>query len=208
MNICELHDYLYRTDGSSVKVIKKEIYRYLGYRNINPDETIDAITDELLKEAVPVLKPACLCEAFAVKQLPEKTDLGFTVVSSENLKTNLRDSHHIILIAATIGPMFDRLMIKYSKTSPLKEAILQAMGAMFIESFLDDCNEVLASTAQAQGYCLRPRYSPGYGDLPLSLQRDIFNTIRADRIGLTLCDSLLMMPSKSVTAIIGIEGNP
>ena len=55
---------------------------------------------------------------------------------------------------------------------------------------------------------LPPRFSPGYGDLPLSLQRDIFRVLDCPRkIGLTLNESLLMSPSKSVTAIVGL-GHP
>ena len=52
---------------------------------------------------------------------------------------------------------------------------------------------------------LRPRFSPGYGDLPLELQKDVFRVLDCPRkIGLSLNESLLMSPSKSVTAIIGI----
>lgn len=59
--------------------------------------------------------------------------------------------------------------------------------------------------AQAAGGDTRPRFSPGYGDLPLALQRDIFHALDcARKIGLTLNDSLMMSPAKSVTAIIGI----
>lgn len=53
----------------------------------------------------------------------------------------------------------------------------------------------------------RPRFSPGYGDLPLSAQREIFAVLDCGkRIGLMLNDSLLMSPSKSVTAFVGIGG--
>ena len=60
---------------------------------------------------------------------------------------------------------------------------------------------------QAEGKFLKPRFSPGYGDLPLEMQRDIFRVLDCSRkIGLTLNESLLMSPSKSVTAIVGIGG--
>ena len=54
------------------------------------------------------------------------------------------------------------------------------------------------------GLAVRPRFSPGYGDLPLALQREVFAALDCPRrIGLTLSDSLLMSPTKSVTALIG-----
>ena len=55
------------------------------------------------------------------------------------------------------------------------------------------------------GWGLRPRFSPGYGDFPLEYQRELLGVLdAAKRIGLTLTDSLLMAPSKSVTAVIGV----
>ena len=50
----------------------------------------------------------------------------------------------------------------------------------------------------------KPRFSPGYGDLSLEVQKEIFSLLDCPRkIGVSLGDSLLMTPSKSVTAIIG-----
>ena len=53
---------------------------------------------------------------------------------------------------------------------------------------------------------LRPRFSPGYGDLPLALQADVFWALDCtSKIGVSLSESLIMSPQKSVTAIIGIS---
>ena len=79
----------------------------------------------------------------------------------------------------------------------------QAIGAERIESLCD----AFCAEREAEGLRLRPRFSPGYGDLPLELQRDLFRGLDCSRkIGLTLNESLLMSPSKSVTAIAGIVG--
>ena len=64
----------------------------------------------------------------------------------------------------------------------------------------------MAELLKAEGVFLKPRFSPGYGDLPLSMQTDIFRVLDCPRkVGLTLNNSLLMSPSKSVTAIMGIH---
>ena len=66
------------------------------------------------------------------------------------------------------------------------------------------CNE-LAETYATEGLSLRPRFSPGYGDFPLEAQESVFKALDCHRkIGLALNDSLLMSPSKSVTAIVGL----
>ena len=81
--------------------------------------------------------------------------------------------------------------------------MFQALGAERIESLCDTfCNDM----NNELGVRLKPRFSAGYGDLPLEVQKDIFRVLDCPRkIGLTLNDSLLMSPTKSVTAIVGIE---
>lgn len=60
-----------------------------------------------------------------------------------------------------------------------------------------------------KGLYLRPRFSPGYGDFPLSAQKEILDGLEAGkRIGITLTEGYLMMPSKSVTAVIGVSRTP
>ena len=77
--------------------------------------------------------------------------------------------------------------------------IVQAIAATAIEQYIDD------ETA-SWGEKLLPRYSPGYGDLPLSVQPDFLAALDAQKtLGITLTETFLMIPSKSVTAIIGIQ---
>ena len=74
------------------------------------------------------------------------------------------------------------------------------MGSAAIEAFCDKLN----SSFENAEY-LRPRFSPGYGDLPLECQRNIVEFLQTKKnIGMSLTDSLMMVPVKSVTAIIGI----
>ena len=83
--------------------------------------------------------------------------------------------------------------------------MLQAIGAERLESFCDIfCRDISCEYNEK----LRPRVSPGYGDIPLSMQKEIFSALDCSRkIGLSLNASLLMTPTKSVTAIVGI-GEP
>ena len=82
---------------------------------------------------------------------------------------------------------------------------MQAIGAERIEALCDSLCEELKSSLKTEGKTSKPRFSPGYGDLPLSFQKDVFRVLEPEkRIGLTLNASLLMSPTKSVTAIIGI----
>lgn len=126
-------------------------------------------------------------------------------IASRNLAKNLNGCDKAIIFAATIGIGIDRLISKYSRLSPAKALCLQAIGAERVEALCNDFCEKMESEFQGKGESLRPRFSPGYGDLPLETQKMIFSLLDCPkRIGVTLGDTLLMSPSKSVTAFIGI----
>ena len=87
--------------------------------------------------------------------------------------------------------------------------MLQAAAAALIEEVCDELNEQLRLEAAQEGKSLRPRFSPGYGDFRLEHQTELFRILEVQkRIGVTLTEHLLMMPSKSVTAVIGISDMP
>ena len=88
--------------------------------------------------------------------------------------------------------------------NPVYASILQATGAMYIEELVDITNSEIKKIAEAAGLNTKPRYSPGYGDVPLQVQKDFFRLLPCTRIGLTLMDTLIMAPEKSVSAFVGL----
>ena len=123
---------------------------------------------------------------------------------SRDLARNLAGCKQVALLAATIGPQVDALIRRQSSLDPVYASILQATGAMFIEELVDLVNDEIKKIATAQGLKTKPRYSPGFGDVPLQVQKDFFRLLPCTRIGLTLMDTLIMAPEKSVTAFVGI----
>ena len=98
----------------------------------------------------------------------------------------------------------DIFAISCTVSNLAKAAMVQAAGAAGIESYVDQIEEGIRQDAKKRGWYLRPRFSPGYGDFALDHQKDIFQILECEkRIGLTLTEGNLMMPSKSVTAVIG-----
>ena len=123
-------------------------------------------------------------------------------VRSEQLAKNLQGCSKVLLLAATAGVGIDRLIGKYGRIAPSKALMFQAIGTELVEAICDAFSKEYEETYHC---VLRPRFSPGYGDLALETQKDIFAVLEpARKIGLTLNDSLLMSPSKSVTAFAGI----
>ena len=158
--------------------------------------------NECIEEATQTLSyKACYC-ILPVNISGNTIDFGAFNVNSEKLTINLKDCEKTVLFGATLGTNIDRLIMKYGKISPTKALFFQAIGATMIEALCDEfCNEIKSNL----NVNLKSRFSPGYGDLDLSCQKDIFKILNCSKnIGLTLNDSLLMSPTKSVTAFVGI----
>ncbi len=182
---------------------KREILRYSG-AGAGAVE-LDTLTRECLAELDGALTYKICWRTFDISADGTMLDLGFTKTASSALSKNLHGCDRIVLFAATVGIELDRLIARYSRVSPSKALILQAIGAERIEALCDAFCVEISELAKENGCSVCPRFSPGYGDLALSLQRDIFSVLDCSRkIGLTLNESLLMSPTKSVTAIIGI----
>ena len=184
-------------------VDQREWYRYMGARERSAQ--LDALADECRRMAEECFAPrVCYCET-PVRVEGDFVDLGFWSGESKSLSKLLRDCNRAVLFAATVGLEIDRLIAKYNRISPSGAVCLQALGSERVEALCDLFCEEMQERMQKNGEYVTRRFSPGYGDLPLEMQKDVFRTLDCSRrVGITLNDSLLMSPSKSVTAIFGI----
>ena len=194
---------IYTKNYPAPKLNERECLRYAGTTPQNVSAEERALFEACLTEVENKLTYKICWGRFPVKRGENNLDFSFLQTDSRALMKNLEGCEEVIVFAATIGLEIDRLIRRYTNLSPAKALFFQAIGAERIESLCDTFCEEL----KAEGLQLRPRFSPGYGDLPLELQKDIFRVLDCPRkIGLSLNESLLMSPSKSVTAIIGIGG--
>ncbi len=196
--------------------VYRGICRYLGYRNIVPDDAVrerisrnyraleDASDRRSVFRAFPVSFPA---EGAVRIGLSSSAD-GFTV-ESRDLCRNLKGCSEAVLLAVTIGPGPDMLVRRAGVSGMLDAAILQAAGAAMAEEYCEELNQsIIADEREKKRFC-RPRFSPGYGDFPLLFQKDFSRILNMPgAIGVSLTDNLLMVPSKSITAVIGIADTP
>ena len=136
--------------------------------------------------------------------LAPEVSFADVTLHSRDLSRNLAGCKQVALLAATIGPQVDAIIRRHSSLDPVYASILQATGAMFIEELVDLVNDEIKKIATTEGLKTKPRYSPGFGDVPLQVQKDFFRLLPCTRIGLTLMDTLIMAPEKSVTAFVGI----
>lgn len=182
---------------------RREIWRYSGVTQESPEEA--ALLAECLAELEGRLAyRACWCE-FPVSVMGNEVDLGFVRVRSASLAKHLAGCSRAVIFAATVGAQLDRLIARYGVLSPAKALLLDTIGTERVEALCDTvCGDLAAEYAKS-GLVTRPRFSAGYGDLALSLQRDIFAVLDCPKkIGVSLGAELLMSPAKSVTAIVGV----
>ena len=182
---------------------EKEILRYAMLPSFVPRP------EELpLKECLAAATGAMHCRAvwrrYPLKRDGDTLDLGFTKTESKDLIRHLEGCEEILLFACTAGAEMDRRITRAKMISPAKALLMHAIGVQQVEGACDRlCGQLAELFADRQ---LTDRYSPGYGDLPLAVQTDVVAALDCERtIGITLTESLLMTPSKSVTAIIGIK---
>lgn len=189
-------------EKGEVRTVREEAIRYLGYKKASPDEITEKVIEECEEELLNVVSARC-CYARSNVRFPRENvvDIGFGEIESKDLYRHLKGCHSVILFAATIGIGVDRLIGKYSRIAPAKSVIIDALGSSAIEYWCDIAE--LEITKGEEKHC--SRFSAGYGDFSLSCQKDFVRCLDVSRkLGITLSDSLLMTPTKSVTAVIGL----
>lgn len=202
--------YTHTYPASEIPFDRAQALRYFGY---SKGRAIPPETEKLFDECVEEVLPACVyrvCYAvFEAEKKGEDIDLGFMRTRSKSLSLNLDGCRKVVAFAATVGVGVDRLISRYASFSSARAYAAQAIGAERIESLCDCFNGEIIRKCADEGLFSRPRFSCGYGDFSLEKQSDFFAALDCNRkIGLTLNDSLLMSPSKSVTALIGISDAP
>ena len=181
--------------------------RYLGFRGEpGPEERARLAEAEAAVRAV--VEPRHIARLVDVRGADGELDFGGTFrLRSESLARNLRGCARAFLLVATLGPGPDRLVRRLEATGRVADAAwAQAAAAELADAWCDDVVALLAANPAVAGCALRPRFSPGYGDVPLSVQRPFLAALDATRrIGVTLTESLLMLPTKSISAFVGVE---
>ena len=189
-------------NGDEIEPCKKEALRYMGCKASAPDEDLERIYDECLSEykRVASYKAVYRLTEVALKSENEVC-LGFCSIGNDSLYRNLSGCESAAVFAATSGAGVDRLILRYSKTSPAHAVVTDCIASSAIEVWCDEINSLISSKHET-----KPRFSPGYGGVSLEYQKDVLSFIDAERkLGITLNDALMMNPVKSVTAFVGIK---
>jgi hypothetical protein len=190
---------------------RQEVLRYLKIDDNFEDQRINKLIDEAVEEIKEIINFRYIYKKFPVKIEENGVDILNTTLflAGESIKKHLKNSEQIYLMAATIGNQVDKRISFYEKTSITKSMILDACATTAVEEGCDYVEEQIKNEVLAAGNSgITFRYSPGYGDLDIDIQQDFLRVLNAPKkIGLTASKYNMLLPSKSVTAVIGVLNN-
>ena len=192
----------------SISIDREEVLRYLEYKGQDIDNNLIEIIEECRNITKDRINPRYTFRVYSIKQKYkgiielEGTNL---ILESNDLYEVLKDCNECILMAATLGIDIEKDIKKYSCTELTKGIIIDSCATTAIEEVCDIVQNEIENNILKNGQYLTFRYSPGYGDLSIEKNTEILTILNGQKeIGLTITNSGIMIPRKSVIAIIGI----
>ncbi|HCW71013.1 MAG TPA: methionine synthase [Ruminococcaceae bacterium] len=181
------------------KLNRNEAVRYLGGAGIRLNYRMDVLMDECEKAVLEKASPKYL---YVEKDLPCPQIMG-----GKDIESHLNGCEKAIVMCATVGSGVDKL-IRISQISDMARAVvMDSLASVAVEQVCNAFDKIIAE--KYSDYNMTFRFSPGYGDYPIELQKIILQMLDAPKkIGLCTNDNFLLTPTKSVTAVLGLSKNP
>lgn len=180
--------------NSGLTELEKRTLSYLNFRHEASEEQISMVR-KAIDEVKSVARPVFAVKYYTIADCP--INLNFRSLSDLFAKSG---SDSVAFMISTLGRAVDSRIDKLKDTDASRMLLIDAAANAYIEEVTNDYQKKLQLNEQTF------RFAPGYGDVPLSLQKEIFDNIPdATKIGLTLDDGFLMHPFKSMTGIIGFK---
>ena len=195
---------------------RKEVLRYLGYRGQEVTPELDARLDAAIASCLAIGRARASIAVYRVagrEELPDGTpqvtlaDTALTLVGT-SMQRHMRGARKVGVLAVTIGMGVERELKRLSLTDHLGQVLFDAAATTMVERAADAAEATLVGMAAREGLYTNFRFSPGYGDMPMQTQHVLLDALDARRLGITLSPTLLMTPTKSVTAVVGMFDAP
>ncbi len=177
-----------------------EVLRYMRAGNCPEGDIVDTA-----KRACARVLGAAKCSACYMR-LPVTLCRGHVLLGELRLTGKsvvlwLDGCSEAYIFCATAGVGVDREIQRSAVTSVLESFACDCAGSVLVESVCDRLGEIFSEHDTVTN-----RFSTGYGDLPIEHQGDIVRLLDTKKhIGVSLTDGLMMTPTKSVVAIVGIK---
>ena len=126
-------------------------------------------------------------------------------LQGKKIGQHLAGCEKVIALSATVGEDIEEDITRRFSSGEYSSAVLMdAAATAAVEQLADGMEKAISPKMAAQGFLLKWRFSPGYGDWPLEQQPELIRLAKAEQIGVSLTTSMMLTPRKSITAIIGL----
>ena len=179
--------------------------RYMGGHG-NDISAFLPMIEECEKRLISAAEPKYVFKYFDIIRSEDVISLQGTdvLLTGNSIKEHLEDCTGCFLLCATLSSSADRLIRKLAVEDMSASYVTDCLASAAIEDVCDAAEAEMREKLPDRFFTWR--FSPGYGDLPLELQPELVSVMNAGkRIGLSVSDSLMMIPTKSVTAVIGVS---
>lgn len=193
--------------NSEINIDAAEALRYLGYKSNDVDEETYKSLKESIGELHEISELKYVYRIFDIINVDNNISFENVInIKSSDLGKLFKNCEKAAVIAATIGFQVEKRIRYYSMTNLSKSIVFDACAAAYIEALCDYIEVEIKGLAAKEGSSITYRYSPGYGDVPLSHQSEILAILNSEKlIGLSSLESSILVPRKSVTAFIGFN---
>ena len=192
----------------AVKLDMQQILRHQGIKESSARLEMIAMTQELLSVAeLHLLKPVATYNSYTiVKVTRDEIRLdGSTALSGRLLFSALKEASELVVVVCAIGPKLEEKVADYSsRNGLLKGVLLDGIGSTAVDATLREFCRLITQEAASHGYQSSRPLSPGMSGFPLSEQKRLLKLASAEGIGVSLTSSGVMVPRKSISAVIGI----
>ncbi len=210
MIICNKTEIL--NDIPGVSIPRKAVMRRIGYPgNIKkPGKHIEHIFNELIKKSDQLIEPA---GSYIILEIKKHNETATTfknsdfIIESPQVSKLLNKSVYGVIFIATIGPETEERVNDLSNDNQLTKAfILDAIGSETADDVADKIHyNLIKPIAEAEGYTVTPRFSPGYGDWNIKVQSNIVDICKGKSIGIGVNKYSMMIPQKSISGVFGLK---
>ena len=198
-----------------VRADRGEVLRYLGYSGQDLSRELEERIEGLVREAEDAVSARGSWAVWPVAPGPDEGTgplrlAGSTVeLKGSDIAAHLAGAGHVALLACTLGFECERHLRRAMARSALDGAVADAACSALVEAATEHMDRMVGEAARGAGLGCTRRFSPGYGNLPLSSQGAIVASLNARRLcGISVTAEDLLTPTKSVTALIGLTERP
>lgn len=190
-----------------IEIDQDEVLRYLEYKGQDISDDFKGTINECINLIKNKINPRYMLRIYPIRKDKFSIEIQGTGIKldSRDLYNLLRECDKCIVMAATLGLEVEKEIRKYSYSDLTKGIIIDSCATTAIEEVCEFVQDELEKELLEKGEYLTTRYSPGYGDLPIDKNADLINLLNTQKgIGLTITGNGIMIPRKSVVAIMGI----